>query len=37
MKHFVVDEGDKPRPVIVFSNIKPTYPLNFLLDDALSL
>ncbi len=37
MKHFVVDEGDKPLPVIVFSNIKPTHPLNFLLHVALSL
>ncbi len=37
MKHFVVDEGDKPLPIIVFSNIKPTHPLNFLLHVALSL
>jgi hypothetical protein len=37
MNHFVVDEGDKPLPVIVFSNIKPTHPLNFLLHVALSL
>jgi hypothetical protein len=37
MKCFVVDEGDKPLPVIVFSNIKPTHPLNFLLHVALSL
>jgi hypothetical protein len=35
MKRFVVDEGDKPLPVIVFSNIKPTLPLNFLLYVAL--
>jgi hypothetical protein len=33
----VVDEGDKPLPVIVFSNIKPTRPLNFLLHVVLSL
>jgi hypothetical protein len=37
MYHFVVDEGDKPLPIIVFSNIKPTHPLNFLLHVALSL
>jgi hypothetical protein len=37
MKHFVVDEGDKPLPVIVFSNIKPTRLLNFLLHVVLSL
>jgi hypothetical protein len=37
MKHFVVDEGDQPLPVIVFSNIKPTHLLNFLLHVALSL
>jgi hypothetical protein len=37
MKHFVVDEGDKPLPVIVFSKIKPTHPLTFLLHVALSL
>jgi hypothetical protein len=37
MKCFVVDEWDKPLPVIVFSNIKPTHLLNFLLHVALSL
>jgi hypothetical protein len=37
MKHFVVNEGDKPLPIIVFSSIKPTHPLNFLLHVALSL
>jgi hypothetical protein len=37
MKHFVVDEEDKPLPVIVFSNINPTHLLNFLLHVALSL
>jgi hypothetical protein len=37
MKHFVVDEGDKPLHVIVFSNIKPTRLFNFLLHVALSL
>jgi hypothetical protein len=37
MKRFVVDEGDKPLPVSVFSNFKPTGPLNFLLHVALSL
>jgi hypothetical protein len=36
MKHFVVDEGEKPLPVMVFSNIKPTHPLNFLLHVALN-
>jgi hypothetical protein len=37
MKCFVIDEGDKPLLVIVFSNIKPTRLLNFLLHVALSL
>jgi hypothetical protein len=37
MKHFVADEGDKPLPIIGFSNIKPTHLLNFLLHVALSL
>jgi hypothetical protein len=37
MKYFVVDEWDMPLPVIVFSNIKPTHPLNFLLNVVLSL
>ena len=36
MKHFVVDEGDKPLPIIVFSNIKPTHLLNFLLHVVIS-
>lgn len=37
MERFVVDEGDTPLPVIVFSNIKPTRPQNFLLHVALSM
>jgi hypothetical protein len=30
MEHFVVDEGEKPLPIITFSNLKPACPLNLL-------
>jgi predicted GIY-YIG superfamily endonuclease len=37
MTTFVFDDGKKPLPVIVYSNIKPTRPHNFLLHVVLSM
>jgi hypothetical protein len=37
MKHFVMDEEEKPLHIIVFSNIEPTHPWNYLLHVALGL